>query len=325
MNRETDDFAVQYAALHDQAAYVELGRRTVLEVTGADRAAFLHHFCTNDIKRLARGSGCEAFLTDVRGKIVGHGLFFCYDRMFRFSTVANQGERLIDHLDRYILREDVQLLDRSDAWQELIVGGRSAEALLTRLLGQPLPAERLEHAVLSLGDGDVHVARVDWIGPPHLLLRVASDRLAALREALREAGVQRCGAAAFEAARIEQGTPWLGPDIDANHFPQEVGRDEVAISFTKGCYLGQETVARIDALGHVRERLVGIRFAERQVPEPGTPLQIDGQRVGRVTSAAYSPKLDAPLALGYVRREHLHPGTHLESPCGRADVVQLPA
>ncbi|MFV2065550.1 MAG: folate-binding protein YgfZ [Pirellulales bacterium] len=320
MSTQTED----YAAIHDQVAYVELDPRTLLEVTGADRSAFLHKFCTNDVLQLERGSGCEAFLANVQGKIVGHGLFFCYDGMLRFSTVPDQGNRLVEHLDRYILREDVQVHDRTDAWRELVIAGRSAESLLQRVLGRPLPTERFEHAVVPLGDHDVHVARVDWITPPHLLLRLPAQRLADVVELLREAGATQCGVAAFEAARIEHGTPWFGRDIDSNRFPQEIGRDRQAICFTKGCYLGQETVARLDALGHVNHRLVGIRFEGTDVPERDTELEVEGKLVGQVTSAVLSPKLDAPLALGYVRRGHNHPGTRLDSRHGRAHVVELP-
>jgi len=320
MSQPMDD----YAALHDQVAYVELGARTLLEVTGAERSSFLHKFCTNDVLHLKPGRGCETFLTDVRGKIVGHGLCFCHESMLRFSTVPDQARRLIEHLDRYILREDVQIHDRTDAWRELVIAGRSTDTLLQRVLGRPLPIERLEHAVFPVADCDVHVARVDWIGSPHLLLRVPTNRLADVVERVGEAGATRCGLAAFEAARIEHGTPWLGCDIDANRFPQEVGRDQQAISFTKGCYLGQETVARIDALGHVQYHLVGIRFDGTDVPEAGTELCVAGGPVGQVTSAARSPKLGVALALGYVRREHNHPGTRLDSHHGPARVVELP-
>jgi folate-binding protein YgfZ len=118
--------------------------------------------------------------------------------------------------------------------------------------------------------------------------------------------------------------PLFGTDFDENNLPQEVGRDREAISFTKGCYLGQETVARIDALGHVNQKLVGVRFSGVDIPAAGIELMKDGIQVGRVASAAYSPQLEAPLALAMVRREANAPGTALESPVGGCEVVTLP-
>jgi folate-binding protein YgfZ len=133
-----------------------------------------------------------------------------------------------------------------------------------------------------------------------------------------------CGEEAFHALRIEAGTPFFGVDFDEDSFPQEVGRDREAIRFTKGCYLGQETVARIDALGHVNQKLVGVRFFGSEVPAAGTELSLGGKKVGRVTSATVSPQLQAPLALALVRREANAAGTRLESPVGECEAVALP-
>ncbi len=118
--------------------------------------------------------------------------------------------------------------------------------------------------------------------------------------------------------------PRYGVDFNEENLPQEVGRDDQAISFTKGCYLGQETVARIDALGQVNQRLVGVRFFGSDVPAGGTGLTREDRFVGLVTSAALSPKLDAPLALAMVRREANAPGTRLVSAVGECEVVSLP-
>jgi folate-binding protein YgfZ len=133
-----------------------------------------------------------------------------------------------------------------------------------------------------------------------------------------------CDADAVEAARIEAGAPLFGRDITLENLPQEVGRDAQAISFTKGCYLGQETVARIDALGHVNKLLVGVKFAGDQLPAARTPLRAGGKSAGEVTSAAWSPRLGAVLALAYVKRLLAKPGTRLESDAGSAEVVALP-
>ena len=133
------------------------------------------------------------------------------------------------------------------------------------------------------------------------------------------------GIEAFHSARIEAGFPLYGTDFGHENLPQEIGRDAQAISFTKGCYLGQETVARIDALGHVNRRLVGVRFTTTSVPQPPLELRLDEAVVGHVTSTAYSPRLKAPLGLAIVRREASEPGAKLASLAGECEVQSLPA
>ena len=142
--------------------------------------------------------------------------------------------------------------------------------------------------------------------------------------ALVAAGARPCGHDAVEMARLEAGTPLFGQDITDKNLPQELARNAFAISFTKGCYLGQETVARIDALGHVNQTLCGLRFPAPHIPPPGTELTADGKVVAHVTSAAFSPRLGSPVALGFVRRGHDAPGTKLRSSLGEASVVELP-
>jgi folate-binding protein YgfZ len=151
----------------------------------------------------------------------------------------------------------------------------------------------------------------------------ASD-IVNLRELLANGGKAACGREAFETLRIEAGVPLFGVDFDERNFPQEVGRDREAISYTKGCYLGQETVARIDALGHVHQRIVGVKFEGEGVPPAGTELTADGNVVGRVTSATFSPRLGAPLALAMVRREQQALGSRFQSKFGAGVVLQLP-
>jgi folate-binding protein YgfZ len=141
---------------------------------------------------------------------------------------------------------------------------------------------------------------------------------------MSDRGFVVAGSEAFTSARVEAGLPLFGVDFGEQNFPQEVGRDREAVSFTKGCYLGQETVARIDALGHVNQRLVGVRFGGKEVPDPGLELMHSGKKVGQVTSVAFSPRSNAPLALAMVRREANAPGTRLESAVGDCEVVSLP-
>jgi folate-binding protein YgfZ len=290
----------EYEALTGKGGYYPLTDWTSVTFTGADRGAFLHNFCTNDVKRLQPGGACEAFLTDVKGKIIGHGLITCRDEELVLVTVPGEATGIVEHLDRYLIREDVKLIDTTADRQLALVAGPKADEL-ARTAGRPLFA-------------------CDWLGniQAWLVEGEFSPKL------LAEQRVLPCRAGAFHAARVEAGFPLYGIDFDRSNLPQEIGRDARAISFTKGCYLGQETVARIDALGHVNRRLVGVRLTSAEVPEPPLELTRDGVPVGKATSFVFSPRLNAPLGLAIVRREASQPGTTLLTAAGACEILALP-
>lgn len=318
------DLINEHAALTTSAGLVELEPRTLIELTGGDRAAFLHNFCTNDIRRLTPGSGCEIFITNVQGKTIGHGYVFCEAESLLLDTAPGQAETLIAALDRYLIREDAQLHDRGALWRELLLAGPRAADVLRDLGLEKIPSAALDHEAAEVQAIALRLRRIDWLGPETFELQIPTEAVQQVRDAMLAAGASACGAAAFDAVRIETGTPLFGRDISPANLPQEVDRDQQAISFTKGCYLGQETVARIDALGHVNKLLRGVRFSGSAIPEIGSELTRDGKAIGTVTSATYSPRLQAPLALAYLRREASQPGTALEGATGPAEVVALP-
>ena len=320
-----------YCALVEAAGVVDLTGRTQLELTGDDRASFLHNFCTNNVRNLTPGSGTEAFVLDTKGHVLGHVFVFAGPSSIIIDTVAGQSDRLSKHLDRYIIRENVEIHDRSDAWGALLVGGPRAGACWNR---SPCMSRMSDWHTPSRPYWAIRhtCGAVDLIGSDSWLLVCGRGELAPVQAALANAGAVTANLEAFELARIEAGTPLYGRDISDANLPQEVNRDAQAISFTKGCYLGQETVARIDAVGHVNRVLVGVRFAGPGVPAVGTELQLADQAgqqgsspvVGAVTSAAYSPRLQSGLGLAYIRRGHTHAGTKLMSNLGPAEVVALP-
>jgi folate-binding protein YgfZ len=320
----------EYNALTDRCGVVQLAGWSSITLTGNDRQTFLHNFCTNDIKRLAPGTSCEAFFTNVKGKIIGHGLVTCRDAELVIIGPPAHSATLAAHLDRYVIRENVAVRDTtSERSYILLAGGATARSLL---LGIVPPEENrgagqqsLVNASGLLANHRVHWNRWELLGRIFSgLLEVAASEISAVRQALTDQGAESCDESLFHTLRIEAGMPLFGVDFDDRNLPQEVGRNDQAISFTKGCYLGQETVARIDAMGHVNQQLAGVRFAGEALPEIGADLTDAGKTVGHVTSAAFSPKLDAPLALAMVRREHSAAGTHLHSPIGVCEVVALP-
>jgi folate-binding protein YgfZ len=290
----------QYEALRAGRGFVELADWSCVTVTGADRQTFLNNFCTNDVKKLSPGESCEAFFTNVKGKIIGHGLVVCDEAKIDFIGPPGQAAALAAHLDRYVIREDAHPRDATSELIHVLVTGDAAVSqpgtVQWRLLGE-LPC------------GFRQANKAD------------QERL---HDSLSADGLLPCGLSGFNTLRIEAGTPLFGIDFDDRNFPQEVGRDRQAISFTKGCYLGQETVARIDALGHVNQQLAGVKFDGAEVPPAGAELTSGSAVAGHVTSATHSPKLNAPLALAMIRRGHQTIGSRLESQYGACEVVALP-
>ncbi len=311
----------QYSTLSYGAGFVDVSDRTQVRMTGADRVKFLHGFCTNDIKRLPAGSGCEAFLTNVKGRVVGHVFVFCGDQDLILETSPGQAEAIIRHLDRYVIREDVQFDDLQARVAELFVAGPRSDAVLAGLTGADAPAEMLTHQTGDMSGIPISVRRVPLAAVPAFFVSYPAERHTEIQQRLGQAGVRSCGAEVFEVVRVEAGFPWYGRDINEDCLPQEVNRDAQAISFTKGCYLGQETVARIDALGHVNRKLAGVRWHGSEMLQPGQELTVAGQAIGRVTSAVWSPRARAVLALAYLRHGFDLPGARLETESGMAEVV----
>jgi folate-binding protein YgfZ len=215
-----------------------------------------------------------------------------------------------------LIREYVQLHDRSADWGALFVSGPLAGQQLSEWLKADLP-ERMS------GQSWLLVYRLASVGEESWLVFMPRADVSQRTAQLASRGAVPCGLEAFEIWRTEAGWPQFGRDITDANLPQEVNRDAAAISFTKGCYLGQETVARLDALGHVNRLLTGLRWEGSAIPATGEPLRFDDQPVGAVTSSVWSPRLSAPLALAYVRPPHHHPGSVLQSAVGPAVVVDL--
>lgn len=320
----TAEFLRQYTALREGVGLAELPDRTLLVATGRDRASFLHSFTTNDIRGLVPGSGCEAFVTSHQGKTLGHVLVFCEPDQIVLDTSPGQGASLQAHFERFILTEEVEFADQTGQWVHFLVAGSQAAALLSDLCGTPPPPGMLGHQQASLEGRPVLVRHVPYAGPDSFFVVTTPSDREAVRGLLEGAGATACEMTAVEACRIEAGFPLFGQDISADNLPQEVNRNAVAISFTKGCYLGQETVARIDALGHVNRVLTGLRFDRQAQPRVGERLMGDGTEAATITSVTFSPRLNAVLALAYVRSRFARPTTILSTPHGPAEVVTLP-
>lgn len=317
-----------YEALQQGVVQLPLGPRTQIAISGADRVNFLHGFCTGDVKKLQPGEGCEAFITNHQGKATGHGIVLAEaDRLLLIGT-AGQAEKLIAHLDRFVISEQVTFSDQSAETVQLLLAGKEAEGALARMQIVPLAA-RLQHSPYPLGNSPGLVVRIDFLGAtPAFLFSVAKTDATQLGIKLASAGAassdNNTSAAVWQMARVEAGYPLYGQDITEDNLPQEVARDTQAINFNKGCYLGQETIARLDALGHVNRVLTGLKFPGDAVVQPGETILQSEKKVAQITSLAWSPKLQAPLALAYVRTLHATPGKRIPFAGGEAEVVKLP-
>jgi tRNA-modifying protein YgfZ len=308
--------ASEFEAVTTGVGVVDRSDRVRLEVTGPDRAKFLHNLTTNDVKRLAVGRGCETFVTSPQGKTIGYLILLAAEDRIIARSDPGGALLVLPHFRKYGVFDEVSIDDRSDSTFELHILGPLATELVRRAGGRLPDEAEYAHVATKLGGHPVLLVRES----PALLpgLTVIGDATAArsVKECLlehgRDLGLLELDAESFEVLRIEAGTPVFGKDITANNLPQEFGRDQRAINFVKGCYLGQETVARIDALGHVNQVLKGLRLEPRSpCPQPGSLLEHEGKRLGVVTSAAGSPVTDAPVALGLIRTTHSQAGTRL--------------
>ncbi|NOY41646.1 MAG: folate-binding protein YgfZ [Planctomycetes bacterium] len=324
-NHPDEDFLAQYQSATSGCGFVQLENWTTISVQGKDRASFLHNMCTNEIHKLSTGEGCEAFFTDVNGKIVAHTFVMLREDEIVLLTVPNQAEQIVGHLERYVIREDIQLQDDSQqsAWLA-ILGPKANQAIAEVAATKVVELQRSwQSNPYAAGKVTGVVVRFDLVWPQGFLLRCPNDSVEQLTDSLGRSAANRIAEPVWTAIRIESGLPLFGVDFDSSNLPQEVDRNTQAINFNKGCYLGQETIARIDALGHVNKQIVGLQFTGKAIPSPGTKVAEGEKEVGTITSACWSPKFDAPFALAMVRRGSNELGKKLESNSGEATVVSF--
>ncbi|HYV58059.1 MAG TPA: glycine cleavage T C-terminal barrel domain-containing protein [Candidatus Nitrosopolaris sp.] len=298
------DVEGEYAALRDGAALVDLGFRTLVRVTGEDRAAFLQGMLTNDVAALAPGRGCPALLLTIQGRVTADLRVVALPDSLLLDVDVRAADGLLEALEKLLIADDVELARLPDVTLIGVEGPRAAS-----LVPGSTHLASFAHLETSLGGGPVRVMRVSEVRGPGLVLHVPCARAARVWDHLVQAGATPCGMEALERRRIEVGVPRIGLDMDLATLALEVPVED-AISSTKGCYLGQEVIARGTARGHVNRRMVGVELAG-EVPERGAGLTSDGKEVGRVTSVAGPLGARGPVALGLVRREHWAPGTEL--------------
>jgi aminomethyltransferase len=267
-----------YEALHSAAAVLDLTGRGAIRVTGEDRARLLHAISSNHIERLTPGHGCYAFFLNAQGKILADANILCFAGYLLLDTEPETRDSLLKHVDKYIIAEDVILEDMAPAVLGM-EGPSAAEVLATA--GAPVPLEDYANAPWD----DATIARISETGAPGFRIWLPPERK---DELIARLGLPLAATEDIRITRLEHGRPKYGVDITDSTLPQE-SQQMHAVSFNKGCYLGQEIVERIRARGQVHRRL------ERLIYEPGHPPD------AQITSEAWSPALGRMVALGYVR------------------------
>jgi len=313
-----DTISTDYRTITEACGLLDRSERGKLALTGSDARSFLQGQVTNDVESVAAGGGCYAAFLTPKGKMLGD-----------LRILATEDELLLD-TERVALQGLFNMIRRFSIGYEVELHKRTLERALLSLVGPgaapvcgaaDLPEDEHAHALVSVPGTDLSVRAIRTDVGVDLLCD--AGELEALRAALEERGVPTVAEAAVECLRVERGRPRYGIDLDESVIPQEAGLNERAVSFTKGCYVGQETVARLYYRGKPNRQLRGLRLS---VPaSPGDELTFEGRTIGQVASVAQSPTF-GPIALALVRRE-APPGTVVsvgDGPGLTAEVVELP-
>ncbi|MGE3956862.1 MAG: folate-binding protein YgfZ [Vicinamibacterales bacterium] len=320
-----------YRAAREQAALI---RRThgLIVVSGRDRASYLQGLLTNDIVALQAGQGCYAAYLTAQGRMISDLHVHELGDVMLLVLPLSTRETVLTRLDQFIFSEDVQLGDVTDTFAALAVVGPAAGTLVAGVTGMS-PDELTalpEHGAVrrEIGGDTLIVRQVTDPGVPGFELIGQRDRIAAAAEALRQAGAPEADDPTADLLRIEAGVPLFGRDMDEETIPLEAGIEPRAISFTKGCYVGQEIIIRVLHRGHgrVARKLVGLTFDPRgDVPPPGSAVHAAEREVGTITSSAVSPTLARGIALAYLKRDAVEAGQPVTVAGDRtAQIVPLP-
>ncbi len=313
------DVLAEYQALRTSAVVADLSMRGRICLTGADRVRFLHGQVTNDIKRLSPGEGCYAALVTNKGKLQSDLNVYCLESELLLDFEPGLTERVVQRLEKFIVADDVAIVDVSSLYGMLSVQGPKSDEVVRALELFEALLPRAGHSHRSKDDsmGEIYLMNQPRFGTtgfdlfvPVAILEVMAEKLVRAAGAV---GGRLCGWQALETARIEAGIPRFGLDMDETNFPQECGIEGRAVSYGKGCYIGQEVLNRIHTMGHMNRSLHGLRLPDRlrSLPVKGDKLFIQEKEVGYVTSAIASPGSNANIALGYLRKEAAGPGTDL--------------
>jgi tRNA-modifying protein YgfZ len=286
-----------YEALRESAAWIDLSARGKLRVSGEDRARLLHAMSTNHIQDLKPGDGLYAFFLTAQGRILSDANIYNCGKTLFLDTEPETSDELRNHLDKYIIADDVTIEDETGKWAAFgLEGPQSLE--YAEKLGISVPGKK--YSVSDWGTG--FVARTASTGPGGIRIFVLAGNKANLLQRFADSLIPQATVSETRVVRLENGIPRYGEDITEKYLPQETQAMH-GVHFNKGCYLGQEIVERVRSRAQIHRLLTPVRIQNSSAPAGGTKLSIDGKDVGEITSAAYSPSLGEVVGLAYLRTE----------------------
>jgi folate-binding protein YgfZ len=325
------DTSTEYMAVRDgeSAGLIDLSSRALIEVSGAEAIQFLNGLVTNDMKTLVDGAWMPAAFPNAQGRLISSARVINRGGTFLFNTEAVSHERLYKTLERFTLAGDFHVTDRTHETAQFSVQGARAAEVIGQALGHEASGVERGRVFTIISDGaSLSIIRATHTSEDGFDLFVDASHAVRVWESLVASGARPIGLDALEILRIEAGLPRYGVDMDETNVVTEAGLDD-AVSYTKGCYIGQEIIARIHWRGHVAKKLAGLLFNDQAEVERGAKvIAADGKDIGRVTSVAFSPRLSRTVALAYIKYDYLAPGTPTRVIAGNdeheATVAELP-
>jgi folate-binding protein YgfZ len=318
------DVRAEFAVLISGCGVYDLGERANISLTGGDRVRWLNGMVTNNVRDLAPGHGVYAFLLNPQGHILGDLYAYNLGESLLVDTDQAQTEKILAVFDKYIIMDDVEVTDLSKKLAAIGLAGPNSLATLRAAGFEVSSLAPLQFVDLIWQQMNVALVRSDNRNVESFELCSAPENVEKLYAALVQAGAKPAGTVAVELLRIAAGIPRYGVDIRERDLPQET-EQERALSFVKGCYVGQEIVERIRSRGQVRRKFSGFEV-QGALPAPGSKIQLDGKDVGEITSAASLPLAggDRRVVLGYIRREAATAGKVVNAGGSEARVANLP-
>ncbi|MGH9717016.1 MAG: aminomethyltransferase family protein [Candidatus Acidiferrales bacterium] len=315
----------EYRAGRESVALFDTNWSAIWMLGGRDRVQYLHSVTSNDIKGLGEGRGTLALLLNPQGRILAELEIYALPEKLLVRSRASQSERTFSTLRKYIIGSKVEIEDATERMGSFAIEGPRAAETVRQLCGiemEEMPETSIREATID-GYSCWMVRRSHFCAPGAEIIAPREHLSALWRKALaviRGIGGAPIGMDALNALRLEAGVPWFPADFNDAMIPHEAAVENTHVSFTKGCYTGQEIVERVRTRGHVNRKRVSLKFSSGAPPPAGTKLRAGGAEVGFVTSGAYSPSAGTAIGMGYVRREQFAPGSVVEFDGGTADV-----
>jgi len=322
----------EYLAVRNNAGIVDLSHRGKLRLSGKEHIKFLQGMLTNDMNKLERGKGLYATLLTPKGKMLADMKVYRDSESVLLDLEPDLNEKVRELLIRFRLSYRVNIEDVTEGLALLSVHGPNSKRVLERTFGEEIPLlSEYDFFTRAINGSQVIIPRANRTGEEGYDIFVSSDRAETMWRSLIESGkelqLKPVGLDVMETLRIEAGIPRYGVDMDEDTIPLEAGLGH-AISFEKGCYVGQEVVARIRWRGHVNWYLVGFKIEGEDLPKSGDRVFHGEREIGHITSSVFSPTLKKAIALGYIRREFMEPGTKvilkINDKSQSAEVVKTP-